>query len=57
MRPDPKPNDALCCFYAHGAVVDSNARRVEPTDLLEVERGMPRIALQLLETAVGEVLN
>ena len=57
MRPDPKPNDALCCFHTHGAVVNANARRVEPIDLLEVERGMPRIALQLLETAVGEVLN
>ena len=57
MRPDPEPDDAVCCFHAQGAVVDANARGVEPTDFLEVKRGMPRIELQLLETAVGEVLN
>jgi len=37
--------------------MDANARRVEATDLLEVKRRMSGIALQLPETAVGEVLN
>jgi len=56
VRPDPEPHDAVGRFHAHGAVTDSNARRVEPADFLQVKRGMSRIAFELLETAIGETL-
>ena len=37
--------------------MDTYARRVEAPDLLEVKRGVPRIAFELLETAVGKALD
>ena len=37
VRPDPEPHDAICRFHAHGAVMNSNARRVEPADFLEMK--------------------
>lgn len=57
VRSDPKPHDAVRCFDAHRAIVDADACRVETTYLLEVERRMPRIALQLLEASIREALN
>lgn len=54
---DPEPNDAVRGLDTHRAIVDADARRVEATDSLEVKRRMPRIALQLLETAIGKALN
>jgi len=57
VRPDPEPDDAVRCFHTHCATMDSHARRVEAPDFLEVKRGVPRIAFELLETAVGETLD
>lgn len=57
VRSNPEPHDAVRRLGTHRAIMDADARRAKATDLLEVERRMPRIALQLLETAIGEVLN
>ncbi len=54
---DPEPNDAVRSFDAHGAVMDAYPSRVKAADLLEVERRVPWIAFQLLETAIGETLD
>jgi hypothetical protein len=57
VRSDPKPHDAVRPFDANCAIVDADSSGVEATDLLEMERWMPWIALQLLEAAIGEALN
>ena len=57
VRSDPEPDDAVRCFHAHRAIVDANARRVETPHLLEVKRGVPGIAFELFETAVGKTLD
>lgn len=57
MRTDPKPDDSVRGLDTYYSIVDANARRVETTDLLEVKRGMPPIALELLVAAICEALN
>jgi len=57
MRPDPEPDDAVRRFHAQRAIVDANAHRVETPNLLEVKGGVPGIAFELFETAVGKTLD
>jgi len=37
--------------------MESDARRSEAADLLEMKRGMSRVALQKIETAIGKMSN
>jgi hypothetical protein len=57
VRPDPEPDDTVGCFHSKRAIVNTDARRVEAPDLLEVKRRVPRVAFELLEAAVGKALD
>ena len=46
MWTDPEPNQVLPLFHGQGAIMQTHPNRPEPTDILEVERGMPGILAQ-----------
>ena len=54
MRADPKPQDPVRRVHGEGAIVSADPDGMEPTDALEVQRGMPWIRLQELELLVRE---
>ena len=52
MRTDPEPQHAAGYFHTERAVVDSYPRRIEASDLFEVQRWVTGIAHQMLEAAI-----
>src|SRR6266849_8814729 len=57
MRTDPEPDNAIRRFDADRTMVQAHTSRIKTTYLLEVQRGMPRIVLQLPVATVGQALN
>lgn len=57
VRTNPEPYDAVGRFDAEHTMVKAHPSRIESTDLLEMERRMTRVALQLLVTAIREALD
>jgi len=57
MRPNPKPDEAIRSFDGERTVVQTNSRRPEASDLLEMNGGVLRILFRELEAFVGECLN
>jgi hypothetical protein len=49
---NPKPEQAVRSLYSERSVMQTNSRRPETTDLLEVEGRMLRISLEQLESLV-----
>jgi hypothetical protein len=41
MRADPEPHQPIARFDGYGSVMQSDARRPKPADLLEVKRRVP----------------
>jgi hypothetical protein len=57
MGADPEPHQSVSCFDGERAVVSADPSGPEPTDLLEVERWMPRVLLQTGVGLIGEILH
>lgn len=55
MAANPEPDESVGRVDGQGSVVGTDSRRPEPTDLLEVKRGMPGILLQPREGLIGEI--
>jgi hypothetical protein len=54
---NPEPGDVRTILDCDGAIVDADANRPHPTDLLEVERWMPWIGLEQFVVLIREPLN
>jgi hypothetical protein len=57
MGADPEPYEPVCRFDREGVVVSSDASGPEATDLLEVERGVPRGLFQARVRLIGKLLD
>ena len=57
MRADPEPHQSVCRFDRERTVANADPSGPEPTDLLEVERWMPRVLLQTGICLIGESLH
>ena len=57
MAADPEPQYAIVNFHAERSVRQPNADGSETANLLEVERGVVRIALQQSEILIGKLLD
>ena len=57
MTANPEPNQPVRRFDREGAIVSADTSRPEPADLLEVERGVPRILLQASVRLIREIPN
>lgn len=57
MRPDPEPRQTVWSFNGDGSMVQTNARRPEPVDFLEVERQMLGVTLEKGKGLIREFLN
>jgi hypothetical protein len=40
VRADPEPDEIVAVLYREGAIVEADAHGPEPTDALEMKRGM-----------------
>jgi len=54
MAADPEPQDAIRCVDCQRTIVCADARRVEPANAFEMQRGMLRIGLKELELFIGK---
>ena len=57
VRANPEPHDAVTLFDPESATATIDANRPETIDLLEVQRGMPRIVTKPVVTLVREALD
>lgn len=57
MVADPEPNRSIHSVYGERAVRDTDARRIEISDLLEVQRRVAGIGLQELEILSRQQLD
>ena len=57
MRPDPKPKHAILEINSKCAIVQADAHRAVPTDVLEAERGMTWIDFEELKAFISEGLD
>jgi len=54
---NPEPNEAIRGFGSQGSITGRSPHRPEATDLLEVQRWMPRISLQQLIVSISSALH
>ena len=54
MGADPEPQDAIRCVDCQRTIVSADARRVEPANSFEMQRGVLWIGLKELELFVGK---
>jgi hypothetical protein len=54
---DPEPHEAVRRFDCERTVVTSDASRPKAPNLLELQRGIPRILLQTFVRLIGENLH
>ncbi len=57
VRPNPKPFRSATFHNGEGAIVVSDARRPEVSNLFEVQRGMTRVAQPQFEVLSSEALD
>ena len=57
VRANPEPHDAVTLFDPESAMAATDANRPETIDLLEVQRGMPRLVTKPVVTLVREALD
>lgn len=57
MAANPHPNEVFAVFNGERAVGKSRSDRPELADLLESERGMPRIQLEPAKISARDYLN
>src|SRR2546426_10833856 len=57
MGTDPEPHKPVLRFDGQGAIVGPHSGRPEATDLLEVERWVPRILFQTRIGLIGKLLD
>lgn len=57
VGPDPEPHQAVSRLHSESPMVGPDAGRPKATDLLEVERRIPRIALRMIEGVIGRLAH
>ena len=57
MGADPEPHEAVRRFDCERAIVTPDPSRPEPSDLLELKGGIPRILLEVLVGLIRDLLN